>query len=631
MVRQGEARFLLNTGDKMKLPITIDFETEAIGDRPDNYPPPPVGVAIQEPGKSPKYLAWGHPTENNSCYETAAYVLRCLWKSGRDLLFHNAPFDLEVANEWFDLPYPPWHKVHDTQLLAFLDNPHSKALGLKPLADTLLNMPPDEQTELQDWILVNVPEAKRAKTQWGKYICKAPGKLVGRYAKGDVVRTRKLFDLFMTGTPKEAYNRERELQPYLLQATIRGVPIAKRKLKKDLKVYEKALIDVDSSIRKQLQEPDLDIDSPKQLAEALDKRGLVDEWVSTPKGGRSVSAQALAGSCSDQRLVELMRYRGRLKTGLRTFGNSWLAKAYDNRLHFKWNQTAGDSDAGKRFGARTGRLSSTPNCQNMPGDRPTHKLEDYFPQLPHPREYILPEKGQVLIGRDYCQQELRILAWYLGGPLADAYIRNQALDLHRHAQLQLLENYGIDLARKAFKTMAFGILYGMGVPKISKSLGLEKEEGRRIINAYKALLFGLSDFQRRLKEDQGVMTWGGRWYDVEPPKMDIISVFNSTTGVYEPEEVVAQSYGYKLLNYGIQGSAAEATKQATINVHQAIKESTFYLTVHDEFLLSCPKGAVKEEMQRIEEAMMDVDFSPIEMLSDGKISARNWANMRAYR
>lgn len=611
-----------------KAPITIDFETEGIGKRPDHYPPKPVGVAIWDVGKAPMYLAWGHPSKNNSTLEEAKSKLCQVWNSGRALLFHNAPFDVEVAIKWFGLKHPSWNMVHDTQIMAFLYNPHSKKLDLKELAIDFLNMLPSEQDELRDWILVNVSEARKAKTKWGAYICKAPGDLVGKYAKGDVIRTRKIYDLLKSKIALAAYNREREVQPALLRATQKGVPIAKTKLQEDLVKYEKTLIIVDQDIRKLLGVPNLDVDSPKQLAKAIGDKNLITDWIKTPKGGRSVSAKALSISCKDQNLVGLMGYRARLKTGIRTFGSSWLDVAYDSRLHFKWNQTLG-TDAGAIYGARTGRLSSSPNAQNLPKNRPTQTLKKY-PPLPHPREYITPEKTQVLLGRDYSQQELRILAWYLGGPTTAAYIKNPRLDLHEYAKQEIKNRYGVDLPRGDFKTLAFGILYGMGVKNMSKKLNLTYEDGLGLVNEYKGLFYGLKDLQNRFKEDAGVLTWGGRWYDVEKPRMCTVARSVGHSIIYTEE--VEQDYYYKLLNYAVQGSAAEVTKQAIINIDRVIsKDTTFYLTVHDEVLVSAPKDIEKQEMKAMDEAMQDVNFNGIKMVSDGKRSARNWASMRSVK
>jgi len=607
----------------MKKPITLDFETKAIEKRPV-YPPVPVGLAIWEPGRQPRYMAWGHPVENNCHKEDAARTLKFYWDSKRPLLFQNAPFDLEVAQVHFGLPYPPWHLIHDTMLLAFLHDPHARTLSLKPTADRWLDMPPVEQDAVKEWILANV-QGRNTRKLWGAHIAEAPGRLVGEYAIGDVVRTRKLFDLLSSRVSKRAYDRERELQPLLLDAEHRGVAINKRKLERAVTGYEKTLENIDKDIRTRLRAPTLDVDSPRQLVKAIDLRKLVDVWELTPKGSKSAAAKSLQRTCKDKQLSGLLMYRGRLKTGLRTFGRSWIESAYDSRLHCHWNQVVNEEGV-KKYGARTGRLSSSPNLQNVPKLRP--EPVEGFPALPHPREYIVPSDGCVLLGRDYSQQELRILAYYIGGSVASRYAANQNMDLHVFAQEELKKEFGIELDRRAIKTIAFGILYGMGVPRLAEALGVERSVAYTFKEAYINIFPGLRALQAKHSEDNCIDTWGERHYDAEPPisHTELARSFGGTELV--EHEVIDREFSYKLLNYKIQGTAAECAKQAIINLHGALRESEFLLSVHDEFLVDCPKGAEKEEMARFNEALLDVDFSPIQMLSDGKIGRRNWSTMR---
>ena len=81
----------------MLKPIVIDFETEAIQNRP-RYPPVPVGFSIKWPSEArAKYWAFGHPTENNCTEKEAQIILQDAWQSGLPLLFHNAKFDVDVA------------------------------------------------------------------------------------------------------------------------------------------------------------------------------------------------------------------------------------------------------------------------------------------------------------------------------------------------------------------------------------------------------------------------------------------------------------------------------------------------------------------------------------------------------
>ena len=102
-------------------PVIIDFETEAIQGRP-NYPPKPVGFSIMKKGETTsRYYAWGHPTENNCTFEKAREVLRKVWDSKAPLLFHNAKFDVDVAQIHMGMATLPWQRIHDTMFLVYLN------------------------------------------------------------------------------------------------------------------------------------------------------------------------------------------------------------------------------------------------------------------------------------------------------------------------------------------------------------------------------------------------------------------------------------------------------------------------------------------------------------------------------
>lgn len=176
--------------------VVLDFESEAIDNRP-NFPPKPVGLAVYEEGKEPYYMAWGHPIENNidlafATIETAAL----LEEPSHEFIFHNAPFDCSIIQEKMGLEVP-WDRIHDTMLLAFLSNPHGE-LSLKPLCEKFLGMPPEERDAVRDWLVARGICRANDKS-WGAHISKAPGKLVGAYAIGDVVRTYKLFKYLQNG------------------------------------------------------------------------------------------------------------------------------------------------------------------------------------------------------------------------------------------------------------------------------------------------------------------------------------------------------------------------------------------------------------------------------------------------
>lgn len=172
---------------------TIDFETEAIVGNPVVSPPRPVGVAVWLPGQEPDYLPIAFTKKTDKPRGAGYNLLKKVWHKWPHL-YHNAPFDLSVAEQWLGLPWPAWDRVHDTQYLVFQHNPYGN-LALKPASEEILGMDPDEQDELHEWIVANIPEAT-ARTA-GAFISQAPFELVSRYAIGDVIRTRKLFDFCM--------------------------------------------------------------------------------------------------------------------------------------------------------------------------------------------------------------------------------------------------------------------------------------------------------------------------------------------------------------------------------------------------------------------------------------------------
>jgi|TARA_R100000656_G_scaffold124929_2_gene104443 DNA polymerase I-like protein with 3'-5' exonuclease and polymerase domains len=172
--------------------VTLDYETQAIVNGSPKSPRP-VGIAIKKNKQQGKYLAWGHPNENNcDLSEAKATVAEIVLNPTHEIIFHNAKFDLGVMHDHWRLA--PKAKVHDTMILAFLVNPHFKSLALKTRAARDLDWPPDEQDLLREWILENVKGA--TDKNWGAYIGQAPGKLVGKYAIGDVDRTFELFNYY---------------------------------------------------------------------------------------------------------------------------------------------------------------------------------------------------------------------------------------------------------------------------------------------------------------------------------------------------------------------------------------------------------------------------------------------------
>lgn len=592
--------------------FTIDFETEAIVGNPTARPPKPVGVSIKRKGYNARYWAWGHPEGNNCTYEQARDELGRIMLTGAPLLFHNAKFDLAVLWEHFRLmPMRP-ELVHDSMFLIFLADPYAETFSLKPSAERLLGMPPEEQDAVRDWVLSHVPGAT-AKTA-GAYICLAPGTLVEPYANGDTLRTERIFTKYIDKVPFEAYRREQLLLPALMESEQRGVRLDVARLGEDLRTYERTLVVVNDRLHNMLG--DCNLDSGAELADALDRAGMVGEWVLTPTGKRSTARGNLEAAIANKELLGLLQYRGALSHCLSSFARPWmeLGQEYNGRLHPEWNQVR-QNRGGDSKGTRTGRLSCMkPNFQNMPNEYSDKLRIDGLPELPIMRKYLLADEGMRWLKRDYSQQELRVLAHYSEGKLYHRYREDPTIDAHTETGKLIQEITGLELPRKHVKITGFSIIYGAGNGKLAESLSVPYNEAASIKGSY---LYAMPEVRELMDscQDRGkrglpITTWGGRQYYVEPPKLVGGRMMN---------------YAYKLLNYLIQGSSADCTKQAVVDWNSNRGNGQFLATVHDEINIQAPEETWQQDMAKLREAMESIPFD-IKMLSDGFVG-QNWQEL----
>lgn len=548
------------------LPITVvDFETDEIVNG-SGLAPYPRGVSIGPVDKPEehKYYAWGHPTNNNCTEAEGKAALAAVWD--HRLVFHHGKFDISVAMEHWGFEWPrAWE---DTMYLIYLDNPLAATVSLKPSAERILGLPPDEQDAVKNWLIQHGIVPANSKN-WGAHICKAPGDLVGKYAIGDTQRTGALFlhlyDSIIQRNMLQAYERELKLAPILYRAEFKGVRVDRERLAADVPVFEAMLEQCENAIRAKLG--DRPIDTPAQVAKALIAAGYTLRL--TPTGRVSTSQDALHEAIQDdQALLDLLQYRGACKTLLGTFMRPWLAfSERDGHLHPSWNSVRGDD-----YGTRTGRLScSNPNLQNVPTEFEfdyTGVLAGFVP-LPYMRVYILPDPGEVILAGDYNGQEMRLLAHFAEGTAAEVYRNDPRADFHQVAVTLVKEKAGMDLKRKQAKITGFSLIYGAGVPALAAQLGVPGHEASQIKRAYLKTMVGLADFQQSVSMRSEVKTWGGRIIPVQPPK------YNEDGSVW--------TFNYKLVNHLIQGTAADQTKESIIRHDEdPNKVGRFLMTVHDE-------------------------------------------------
>ena len=385
-----------------------------------------------------------------------------------------------------------------------------------------------------------------------------------------------------------AYANEMALMPTVLAMEKRGVCLDIGKLEEDLDFYNSGLALLDFEICQMLGRQ-VDVDSNAALADAIEAAGLSKGFASTPTGKRSTSKESLIGAVADPRLLGHLLIRGSIATCVRTFMGPWLEAAHKHgKLFIKWNQIRNYSDTG----ARTGRLSSSPNMQNIPveweGLRAQLNAIGYelpFP-LPQVRRYVVPKPGYVFIGRDYSAQEMRLLAHFSNGALLQSLIENPYKDVH------MIAAELANITRKVAKTLGFAILYGAGAARVAESLGISVGEATEIKRKYLRALPEIKRFQDELKEraQSGLpcITLGGRQYYVQAPVMVMGRL---------------KTFEYKLVNYFIQGSAADQTKEAMLNYDKNTRSGELVLSVHDQIVIQCPEDDLEHDRGVLAQAM----------------------------
>lgn len=238
------------------------------------------------------------------------------------------------------------------------------------------------------------------------------------------------------------------------------------------------------------------------------------------------------------------------------------------RIHTSFNQTV----------AATGRLSSSdPNLQNIPIRTALGR---------EVRKAFVADEGQLLLGVDYSQIELRVMAHFSGDePLVEAF--RQGIDIHRQTAAVIFD---VDIEavgpaqRAQAKTINFATLYGQGAFSLARQLGISREQAQAFIDQYFERFSGVRAFLdaqvEQAREKGYVETLLGRRRYVPELK-------SRNWNIRQFGERIAQ-------NTPIQGTAADLIKKAMLDVTSALDEGGFdarmLLQVHDELLFEVPVG-----------------------------------------
>jgi DNA polymerase I-like protein with 3'-5' exonuclease and polymerase domains len=226
------------------------------------------------------------------------------------------------------------------------------------------------------------------------------------------------------------------------------------------------------------------------------------------------------------------------------------------------------------------------------------------------RTYLLPEEGHAWLKRDFSAQEMRIMSHFAEGKLYQAFLDDSKTDPHTAVQKIVKDAVGIELERDEVKVTGFGIIYGRGIASLANALGIPEDEAKRLRDAYFTALPEVKELSRSTRNrgmcNQFIRTWGGRVYYREPDEKRDLS--------------------YKLLNYLVQGSGADQTKQAVIDYNnEKGNEDLLLAVVHDEINISAPKEMAHDAMQCLKKAM-NADRFDVPFESEG-YAGPNWGTL----
>jgi len=258
-----------------------------------------------------------------------------------------------------------------------------------------------------------------------------------------------------------------------------------------------------------------------------------------------------------------------------------LVNPRTGRIHTSFNQTV----------AATGRLSSSdPNLQNIPIRTPLGR---------EVRKGFVAEGGWVLLGADYSQIELRVLAHFSGdAAFVDAF--NHDVDVHRQTASVIFDVPidGVTAEQRAqAKTINFATLYGQGAFSLSRQLGVGREEAQAFIDQYFERFAGV----RRFLDDQVEQARTRGYVETLMGRRRYVPELTSSNwNIRQFGERIAQ-------NTPIQGTAADLIKQAMLEVARALAdggwEARMLLQVHDELLFEVPEAELEAVRSLVVERM----------------------------
>lgn len=515
------------------------------------------------------------------------YAIQTILNSCR-CIFHNAKFDIKMLqNSGYTVA-----EFEDTILMADLINEYEASLKLEFLAKKYLGAEKYLNDDLTNWIKLN----RKQYHETGLLTC--PRKIVEPYNCNDATITIQLFYALRGRLRALDLEKQYETEKQFLKVLVNLERVgAKIDVAYGLEKYAAITTEL-APLEKKIQNTYhiVNIRSPKQVKEALARAGI--QVTSTDKEHMADLA-ASGNPIAD----DLLMYRKKQKL-CSTYLEPILSKcdSRTHRLHATFNQT----------NTLTGRLSSSdPNLQNIP------KAGEAKYELDIIRKMFITEPDYYLLGADYDQEEMRIIADETNCTGLLELFRSGSRDVYIEIAKVIWPGKEIDKRlRYIAKQNVLGTSYGMGPAKFciqSKRYGIhiEIDEAVYVIGVinerFPEIKETLYRYGSQVRRQGFVRDRFGKRYNVPV------------------------DFSYKALNAIIQGSAAQVLKRAFIELDK-ISDKTFrpINTIHDEFLFEVHKSiAVPDAKLRIKTAMESVSqFFKIPLTASIKEYEGNWGTPR---
>jgi DNA polymerase I len=551
--------------------ISIDTETgeNPGGERKDALSPWHGQLRLVQVGDG--MTGWAIPWK-----EWAGVFYEAMDKFDGPIVCHNIAFEAR----WFDVHSTwkmPWERAHDTMIMAHIIDPLGSG-ALKRLASLYVDGRAAAMQETLDTSL-----ATNGWT-WGT----VPTNFQPYWAYGalDTVLTMRIWEQFWEKCgPGQPYHRAYELEmaarKIVTRMEINGARI-------DLD-YSKKKFDELTSYAESVKDwakktyNGVSITSNIQLVRLFESLGAEITSL-TPSGQKSADKDQLAflaisGNADVKNLADVVLKQRKADKLANTYFANFLNDNVNGFVH----------PSVKTLGARTSRMSiQNPALQTLPKGDATVRTA-----------FIPKDKDHVIITSDLDQVEFRMFASLSKDPnlitlfnRADATGSDPFTEIGREIYNDPTMQRS-DKRRNLIKGTVYGRLYGAGVAKQALTAGVAEPQMRQVSDAFDTRFPGMAFFQRQIEdagmrrlksEGQGyVYTWTGRRLPCDEDR------------------------AYTLVNYLIQGGAAEVFKANLIKLDQADLTELLIVPVHDEIVLNAPREDAQEIMKVVKECMTTSD------------------------